>query len=97
MCGGSRPLKGSHHVLQAPYTCRPDSIEHRGIHLSPTLPPLGFTSSHLSIIQRQSNYGLEPEPSIAAVMHGSWAGNDGIAAVTLLIIAQHSVITGAVL
>lgn len=34
-------------ILQAPYTSQPDSIEHRGIHLSPTLTPLGFTSTPL--------------------------------------------------
>lgn len=49
----------------APYTSQPDNTEHRGIHLSPTLTPLGFTSTPLSIIQRQTNYGLESEPSIA--------------------------------
>ncbi len=88
---------GSHHVDQAPYTSRPDSVEHRGIHLSPTLTPLGFTSTPLSIIQRQSNYCLESEPSISSVMRGSWAENDETGIVTLLIITQHSVITSTLL
>lgn len=95
--GGHSPCEGLIMSTRPLYTSRPDSVEHRGIHLSPTLTPLGFTSTPLSIIQRQSNYGLESKPSIVSVMRGSWAENDETGIVTLLIITQHSVITGTLL
>lgn len=78
-------------------TSWPDSIQHQSIHLSVALTPLEFTSPLLSIIQRQSNYELESEPSIAGVMRGSWAENDEGGVVTLLVITHRSVITSTLL
>lgn len=54
--GRQSPSEGLIMSSQPLYTSQPDSGEHRGIHLSPTLTPLGFTSSSPSIIQGQSNY-----------------------------------------
>lgn len=80
LCLSEQVKKGalwdSHHVLPAAYIFQPDRVEHRSIHLSPILTPLGCTSSPLSIIRRQGNYGLESEPPIVWVMHGSWAASD---------------------
>lgn len=90
LCMGAISLWGSHHVLLAPYTSQPDTVEHRGIYLSPTLTLLGFTSSPLWITQSQSNYGLESELLIASIMHSSWAKNDETIILTFLIITQQS-------
>lgn len=45
---------------------------------SPTMTPLGFTSTALSIIQQQSNYCLESEPSIVGIMCSGSPENDEV-------------------
>ena len=95
VCVRQSPQSGSHHVLSAPYTSQPDSVNtEASIFLSRPWYLWDSPPSPLSIIQRQSNYGQESEPSTAIVMSGSWAGNDETGVVTLLIITQRSVITG---